>query len=385
MLNSNSAFMPKLKPIWQSPFRGLFLLGPLFSCSVVLLWSLQLAGIITLNTFGGSLYWHAHEMLFGFTLAIVVGFLLTAVKNWTGNPSARGPAIKMLIFLWCLSRLLWLFSDSPVWLVALIDTAFPLYSAYWLGKPLLKSGQKHNWPFVGVLLGLAILQVVYHLLLAFKPELISKLQQGVVLVMANLVFWVGGRILPFFVQARLNISRRTLPSWLTPAAMVSSWSLVPLLISGQTSLLSFFAIVAALLHSARLAMFWRNGVFKEPMLWSLFLAPGWILLGFLALGLNNPNWLHLITVGGLGGMIISVISRVSLGHIGEPIRALNWLPMAFILISLASAIRFFATDIQIWGISGYSLSALFWLTAFSLFLAQYTKRLLSARKDGLPG
>jgi len=84
-------------------------------------------------------------------------------------------------------------------------------------------------------------------------------------------------------------------------------------------------------------------------------------------------------------MIISVISRVSLGHIGEPIRALNWLPMAFILISLASAIRFFASDIQIWGVSGYSLSALFWLTAFSLFLAQYTRRLLSARKDGLPG
>ncbi len=381
MLNSR----PSIQPLWQSAFRPLFLLGAFFSCLIMILWSLQLAGIINLNTYGSSIFWHAHEMLFGFTLAIVVGFLLTAVKNWTGKPSARGPALKMLVFLWCLSRLLWLFSDSPAWLVALIDAAFPLYSAYWLGKPLLKSGQKYNWPFVVVLIAMSALQIIYHLLMHFKPELISVLHQAVVLVMANLVFWIGGRVLPFFVQAKLAIPRRTIPNGLTPAAMICSWSLIPLLLLQQPPILNIVAIAAALLHGARLALYWRQAVITEPMLWSLFLAPCWILFGFIALAMDSTNWLHLITVGGLGGMILSIISRVSLGHNGERIRALRWLPIAFIFISLASLIRFFALDIQVWLMSGYSLSALLWLLAFSCFLVHYIPRLVSARKDELPG
>ena len=324
-------------------------------------------------------------MLFGFTVAIVVGFLLTAVKNWTGNPSAQGPAIKLMIALWCLSRLLWLFSGSPTWLMMIVDSAFPFYSAYWLGKPLINSGQKHNWPFVGMLLALGVLQIAYHALLLLNPALISQLHVVMVLVMANLVFWMGGRILPFFVQARLHIPKRTLPVRLTPLAMLSSWSLIPLSLIGEPTSLAIAAISAAALHSIRLAMFWRKGAFKEPMLWSLFAASIWIILGLLALALQRSEWLHLVTVGGLGGMILSVISRVSLGHIGEPIRALNWMPLAFVLISLASALRFFAQDIQLFGMSGYTLSAALWALAFGAFLCHYTLRLLSPRKDGKAG
>lgn len=376
---------PSIQVVWQSPFRSLFLLGSFFSCAVVIAWSLQLAGVLQLNTYGGSLYWHAHEMLFGFTLAIVVGFLLTAVKNWTGNPGAQGPAIKIMVTLWCLSRLLWLFSGSPTWLMIIVDSAFPFYSAYWLGKPLMNSGQKHNWPFVGVLLALGVLQIVYHALLRFNPALISQLHIVMVLVMANLVFWMGGRILPFFVQAKLHIPKRTLPAWLTPLAMICSWSLIPLSLIDEPISLAIAAFSAAVLHCIRLTLFWRKGAIKEPMLWSLFAAYIWIILGILALALQRSEWLHLITVGGLGGMILSVISRVSLGHIGEPIRALTWMPLAFILTSLASALRFFAQDVQAFGVSGYTLSAALWVLAFGAFLCHYTLRLLSPRKDGKAG
>ena len=375
----------RLHPVWQSPFRPLFLLGSLFSCAVIIAWSLQLTGMLQLSTYGGSLYWHAHEMLFGFTLAIVVGFLLTAVKNWTGNPSAQGRAIKLMILLWVLARLLWLFSGSPVWLMALVDSAFPFYSAYWLAKPLLNSGQKHNWPFVGVLIALGVLQILYHVLLSANPALISQLHTVIVLIMANLVFWVGGRILPFFVQAKLQIPKRDLPSWLTPMAMLCSWSLIPLSVIGEPISLAITAFSATILHSTRLTMFWRMKAIKEPMLWSLFAATLWIILGLLALALQRSEWLHLITVGGLGGMILSVISRVSLGHIGEPIRALKWMSLAFILISLASLLRFFAQHIEVFGVSGYSISAILWALGFGGFLCHYTKRLLSPRKDGKPG
>jgi len=374
------------KPLWQNPFRPLFLLGALFSCLVLGLWVSQLAGIIQLNTFGPGVFWHAHEMLFGFTMAIVVGFLLTAVSNWTGNRSAMGPALKMLVFLWCLSRFLWLFEQSPAWLVAMTDVAFPLYAAYWLAKPLRNSGQSHNWRFVWVLLALAASQVIYHILLAFNPQLIPGLQQSLVLVMANLVFWVGGRVLPFFVQARLQIPQRPLPDWLTPTAMITSWYLIPLLLLKEvftelSALLMVVAILAGVLQGTRLAFYFRANVLKEPMLWSLFIAPGWIILGFMALAFESANWLHLITVGGLGGMILSMICRVSLGHTGEKISALKWIPLAFGFISLASLIRFFAQDIQLWSGAGFTLSALLWIGAFGCFLAHYSKRLLSSRQN----
>jgi len=384
MLNAPAS----ISPVWQNPFRPLFLMGALFSCLILILWVSQLSGLTQLHTFGPATFWHAHEMLFGFTMAIVVGFLLTAVVNWTGNASAMGPALKMLVFLWCLSRLLWLFEQSPTWLVALSDVAFPWYAAYWLAKPLRKSGQKHNWQFVWVLALLGIGQVIYHALLAFNPHYIPALQQSVVLVMANLVFWIGGRVLPFFVQARFQIPRRTLPAWLTPAAMMSSWSLVPLLLFKdllieQSWLLTMMALLASGLHGFRLALYFRKPVLKEPMLWSLFIAPCWIILGFMALAFESANWLHLITVGGLGGMILSMICRVSLGHTGEKVTALKWIPLAFGLISLASLIRFFAQDIQLWSGAGFTLSALLWIGAFGCFLAHYSKRLLSSRQNGL--
>ncbi len=384
MLNSIQA----IKPVWQNPFRPLFILGALFSCLLLLLWVAQLSGLVQLNTYGPALSWHAHEMLFGFTMAIVVGFLLTAVRNWTGNKSAQGPALKMLVLLWCLSRLLWLFNDTPAWLVALCDAAFPLYAAYWMAKPLKGSGQKHNWWFVVVLVALGVSQFIYHGVMAVKPQLLSTLHYALVLVMSNLVFWIGGRVLPFFVQSKLQMPRRVIPIWLTPAAMTSSWSLIPLMFLKDITpelLLPSVAIIASVLHSYRLALYFRKGVIKDSMLWSLFIAPCWIILGLLALAFESHNWLHLITVGGLGGMILSMISRVSLGHSGEPIKALKWLPMAFVCMSLASLIRFFALEIQFWPGAGFTLSALLWVSAFSIFLLHYTPKLLNKRKDGLAG
>jgi uncharacterized protein involved in response to NO len=366
-----------VKPVWQLPFRPLFLLGTLFSCLILLLWVAQLSGLIHLKTFGPAVTWHAHEMLFGFTMAIVVGFLLTAVRNWTGKASAMGPALKLMVFLWCLSRFLWLFEQSPIWLVALCDAAFPLYAAYWMAKPLRGAKQPHNQYFVLLLIVLGIGQLVYHLLLNEAVQYISVFQQSMVLVMANLVFWVGGRVLPFFVQAKLSIPKRELPSWLTPAAMTCSWSLIPLFLTQQTILLTVFGFLSALLHTLRLLLFYRWGVLKEPMLWSIFVAPLWIVLGFMALALGSANWLHLITVGGLGGMILSMISRVSLGHSGEPIRALKWMPIAFIFMSIASVTRFFANDIQLFTGAGYTFSALLWVCAFGCFIVHYHKRLLA--------
>lgn len=384
MLNS----LRTTHPFWQTAFRPFFLLGSGFSALLMGTWGLYLSGLIQINPYGGHIIWHSHEMLFGFTLAIAVGFLLTAVQNWTGQLSAKGKPLKVLVALWFTARVLWLWPDVPSLLLATLDILFPLYAAHWLARPMLRveprSKQKHNWPFVGVLILLACMQGVYHGLIYMAPDVITLLNKAAVLVMANLVLWIGGRVLPFFIESRLQVKRRPLPKLLTPIAMLSSWLLVPLVIFNLDSLTTIVAGIAALSHSLRLLLFWRNNVLHEALLWSLFLASGWVVIGLFSIAFQSNAWVHIITVGGLGGMILSIMSRVSLGHTGEPIRTLKFIPFALLCISVAALLRSFSVDLSALSINSYSISAAFWLIGFTVFLVHYFPKLTKARRDGLP-
>lgn len=376
------------QPFWQTAFRPFFLLGSLFSILLIGTWGLFLSGLIRFSPYGGPIAWHSHEILFGFTLAIAVGFLLTAVQNWTGELSAKGRPLKVMVAIWLLARVLWLWADAPFLLIMCLDIAFPLYGAHWLARPMLKvtpkSKQKHNWPFVLVLLALAVMQGVYHGLLHLAPEYIFRLNHAVVLIMANLVLWIGGRVLPFFVENRLHIKRRALPIWLTPIAMFLSWSLIPLTLAQSEWLLIACALLAACAHVVRLLFFWRNKVLTEPLLWSLFLASSWVIIGIGSMALQYSEWIHVITVAGLGGMILSIMSRVSLGHTGEMIRTLKFMPVAFLFLSIAALARISVSLVSDLSINPYALSSVLWIGAFGIFMLHYATRLTQIRRDGLP-
>lgn len=211
-------------------------------------------------------------------------------------------------------------------------------------------------------------------------------------MMAAMTLWVSGRVLPFFTKARLQVAITPAPALLKPLSMTATWLLIPALIFNylmpdsvvMKTLLALIALIAAVTHAISLGYMFKVGVKDEPMLWSLYMAYGWIITGYLVLAINqissmSANWLHAITIGGLLGMILSMMARISLGHTGRKITALRGISIAFILIQLATLIR-----IGLMSNIGFILAIAMVLVAMMIFLYHYTTILIRPRADGRP-
>ena len=217
--------------------------------------------------------------------------------------------------------------------------------------------------------------------------------QTAVLMMAAMTLWVSGRVLPFFTRARLQTPPPVIPQKVLNISMTSSWLLIPSLVISQIFSEFYFlqlitaaiAITAALSQAYRLSLFYRKGVASEPMLWSLYCAFSWFIVGFgmLAASLlfeTTLPWLHAITLGGLLTMIISMVARISLGHTGRAILALKGIPAVFIALQVATLIR-----ITLPSIMGYITALTILLAAMLVFLFHYLPILIKPRSDGKPG
>jgi uncharacterized protein involved in response to NO len=289
--------------------------------------------------------------------------------------------------------------------VIAFDTATPLLAALGLAQTLSdgerehgKGSQRHNWPFVLLLSAFALVQLFFHALQLLQPQYLTLLMQAAVLMMAAMTLWVSGRVLPFFTRARLQTQPSELPKGLLALSMTSSWLLIPCLILTQLSATNDFiqtdfipiitivlAVIAAVSHGYRLTLFYRKGVVKEAMLWSLYLAYGWVIIGYLLISLSlildtTLPWLHAITLGGLLTMIMSMMARISLGHTGRPILALPGIPWLFSAIQLATLVRISAPSI-----TGYLIALLLLLLGMGIFLRHYVFILIRPRADGNPG
>lgn len=392
-----------LAPIWQIAFRPFFLFASLFIILALIIWAGVLAKLAPVlanyQAYSNWMIWHSHELIFGFVQAIAIGFLLTASRNWAGQPGISANWIKLLIGCWLAARLAWLL-PSPTWFVTLLDASTPALAAIGLAQTLSagekeqgKGSQKHNWPFVLLLSVFVLVQLLFHTLLALAPQYLSVLMQASVLMMAAMTLWVSGRVLPFFTRARLQTKAAVIPGRLLQISMASSWLLVASTVLAMIfSELEIFkiisvclALIAAISQGHRLYLFYRPGVITEPMLWSLYCAYAWIIIGYLLLGfsllLNQPlPWLHAITLGGLLTMIISMMARISLGHTGRPIRALKGMTSVFIILQVASLIR-----ISLANSWGYLLAIGLVLLALTLFLFHYLPILVKPRADGKAG
>ena len=392
-------------PMWQISFRPFFLAASLFITLAFALWALVLSNsfssvLASYQPYGGWFSWHSHEMIFGFVQAIAIGFLLTASRNWAGQAGISSAFIKLLVASWLLARIAWLIPTSPPLLIALFDSATPLFAALGLAQTLRggerdngKGSQRHNWPFVGLMIAFALVQIFFHTLLLTMPQYLSLLMQAAVLMMAAMTLWVSGRVLPFFTRARLQTQPPIIPQGLLNLSMISSWLLIPLLLASQllaevywlNIITAIIAVIAACSQGYRLSLFYRQGVSAEPMLWSLYCAYSWIIIGFVLLAVSlvieSPlPWLHAITLGGLLTMIISMMARISLGHTGRAIVALKGIPSAFIAIQVATLIR-----ITLPSTMGYVAALVLVLAAMIIFLIHYLPILIKPREDGSPG
>ncbi|MDG9930960.1 MULTISPECIES: NnrS family protein [unclassified Pseudomonas] len=383
-----------IPPLWRLGFRPFFLGGALFALLAVALWGAALAGHPALQPLGGLLAWHRHEMLFGFGLAIIAGFLLTAVQTWTGLPSLSGRPLMALFGAWAVGRLAW-FLPLPVVVLALLQLVFAVALVLAFGRMILKARQKHNAPIVVVLALLGACQALTLYGLAAGDDGLQR--RGVLAALwlvAALMGIIGGRVIPFFTQRGLGLdSQAPAKPWLMWSLLAGSLGIAALfaLDPGQQPrpLAAPLFLLVAGLHVARLWLWYHPGIWRVPLLWSLHLAYAWMAVAALGMALWHLGLLrqpslasHALAVGAMGGLILAMLARVSLGHTGRPLtppRAMAW---AFTLLHGAALSR-----VLLAGFSSYGLwlAAAGWCLAFALFLRYYAAMFWSARVDGHPG
>jgi uncharacterized protein involved in response to NO len=388
-------------------FRPLFLSAVIFSLLAISLWIASFSAWITFQPYGGVLWWHGHEMIFGFVSAVIVGFLLTAVQNWTGSLGLRSWRLVGLCLVWLIARVLLLnqFTSSVMELITMItDIAFLPLAAYFLAKPILRVKQYRNLFFVPVLLLLALSNVASHLALHKVININWTLSanyafNAAVLLITLIMTVMGGRVLPMFTANGTGTVKATSIKWLDYSCLASTWLLTLCFLFNLSGVADFqpwlaviagFAGVSNLLRWAR----WRFAkTLKVPLVWSLQLAYLFIPLTHLMLAFHwFTGWfsfssvLHGYTLGAMANMILAMMSRVSLGHTGRPLQVKPILTCAFLLIASAALIRFIGVNLAPQSpVLALQISGLCWLASYGIFTWLYWPVLTKPRVDGRPG
>lgn len=377
-------------------FRPFFLVAGLAAVALVCLWVADYGGALSVHTYYGAVNWHGHEMVFGYTAAVVAGFLLTAVRNWTSMDTLRGAPLGALLALWIAGRLAPFAPGTiPDWLIAAVDVAFLPTLAASLAVPLLRSRQWHNLPFVPVLLLLGFANALVHLdVLGVAPGgATTGLYLGVNLIVL-LIAIIGGRVIPFFTERALPGARPRIwrpVEWISIGAVAALAVLSALPFAAELTLP--LAALAAIAHAVRLWGWYDRRLWSVPLLWILHTGYAWLVVGlvleaFAAAAMVRPQLaLHAFTAGAIGVLTLGMMARVALGHTGRPLRAAPPVVVAFILVNVAALLRVFAAWSlpDEWYVPLVVVAGVAWAAAFALFVALYAPILTKPRADGRPG
>ncbi|AQZ32544.1 short-chain dehydrogenase [Pseudomonas sp. LPH1] len=380
-----------IAPLWRLGFRPFFLAGALFALLAVALWAAALHGLANPAVPGGMLAWHRHEMPFGFGLAIIAGFLLTAVQNWTGRPGLSGRPLIALFGLWLAARLVW-FIPVPLALLIALQLAFIALLIAQMAQQLIAAKQRNNYPILLILSLLALCQSLTLIGLAMSDDDLQRRGTLAALwLIAVMLSLIGGRVIPFFTQRGLGRAEAfAAHPWQDRLLLACGVLVAALFASGHPLqarpwLAAPFILLSAL-HGLRLWRWHLHGIWHVPLLWSLHLAYAWLLLATLGMAAWHLGWLaqpslanHALGVGAMGGLILAMMARVSLGHTGRALQPPKAMPWAFGLLNLGALIRVTCGGGWLW------LAALCWGAAFALFAWHYVPMLCRARVDGHPG
>ncbi|MBL8612706.1 MAG: NnrS family protein [Myxococcales bacterium] len=378
----------------QKGFRPFFLAAPLFAGAVIPLWIGVLHGHALPAGYFDPVTWHGHEMVFGFAVAVIAGFLLTAVGNWTGRETAVGAPLLGLAGLWAAGRVAvmlapWLPRGVPL----AVDGAFLPALAATLARPLVAAGNRRNFVMVAIVLGLGAASVVVHLdALGVLPGAGLRANRvGVDLVMV-VTLVIAGRVFPMFTRNASGVqSIRSVPA--LDVACLVGMALVTALDAAGVPQAAWLAGVVGAVAAARTARWGARHSLREPLLWVLHVGHAWIPIGLALRALASVTPLvpasastHALTVGAIGTLTIGMMARVSLGHTGRVLAAPPAARTAFLLVTAAALVRVAAPVVA----PAHTSAALVvagacWSAAFALFLAGYAKILVGPRVDGKPG
>ena len=386
-------------PIWRLGFRPFFLGAGLFAIIAMAVWMASYVYGIGFGFAGLSPnQWHAHEMLFGYAMAVIAGFLLTAIKNWTGISVLRGWPLAGLFSLWLIARLLPL-SGLPVSLtvVAVFDVGFMVLLTLACLRPVVMVKQYKQASIISKLLLLALSNLVFYLGVAgvlaegVQWGLYSALYMVIALIMVML-----RRVMPMFIKNGIDGDDYEAVNrfWLDMASLALLLVLWILdVFTAYTQLTAITSLVLAVLHLIRLAGWYTSRIWSKPLVWVLVVAYASIILGFALkaasyyLGVSVFLSVHAFTVGGIGVLTVGMMSRVSLGHTGrnvfEPPGIVFWI---FVSVFLGAIVRvlfpLFNMSLYVYWVG---ISQVLWMLGFAIFVYVYAPMLLTARVDGRDG
>lgn len=395
---SSSTTPIKRFALFELGFRPFFLLASVFSILATMLWMANYSYGWTLPVASITpIAWHGHEMIFGYAIGITAGFLLTAVRNWTGIPTISGLPLFLLVAVWLLARALPLL-NSPILFVwaALFDNLFLLGLILAILHPIIKVKQWRQLAIVTKLLLIFAANILFYLgtfhIINFGVS--WGLYSAVYIEMA-LIFTLARRVMPFFIERgvgyEVHLKNSSFIDGLSLVFLAALW--ISDVFLKLDVFIALFSLVLAIVHSIRLWGWHTHGIWKKPLLWVLFLGYSMFILGFVLKAINyldlfsNTLPLHAFTYGGIGMITIGMISRVSLGHTGrnimQPPKVIAWVFASLFIGSLVRVIApIISPDLYLEWIR---ISQALWIVAFTLFLFAYSQIFIQPRVDGKPG
>lgn len=378
--------------LWRLGFRPFYLAAAVFAALSVPLWALQFAGWLPRPVVPGAL-WHAHEMLFGFALAVIVGFLFTAGRNWSNQPTPSGARLGALVTWWALARLL-AFTPFPL-LAGVLSASFAWAAALALAVPFWAARNRRNYFFVALLVGLGGADLAFTLAMtgriALSPAVAIRIGLDLVLFIMAVM---AGRVVPMFTNNGVSGARATRQPRIEQLALGSLLALpvLDLWPGAPVPLVVAVLLVGGVAHTLRWWRWQPWTTWRTPLVWVLHLAYAWVPVHLLLRAAAAAGWVapsvatHALTVGAVGGLVIGMITRTARGHTGRPLQADRREVVAYTLVAAAAAVR---TLGPLWWpaqlVAAVLVAAVLWSAAFGLYAVVYWPVLSRPRLDGKPG
>jgi uncharacterized protein involved in response to NO len=380
-------------------FRPFFLLSGCYALAIVPLWLYRFAHAAT--PFGAlpAMYWHAHEMLYGFVIAAVAGFLLTAVPSWTGTRGFAGRPLMIVVSLWMLGRIaMSAVGAVPFWVTAAAELSLLPALLALLAPPIFRSANR-NAPLLAVVTVLWLIDATFVFALERGDTALAggtmRLAVDLVLILVTVI---GGRIVPAFTANALRMRGEPVTTITRrPVELIVIGAMVAIaivdLIAPDSIASGTLAAIAALAHAVRMSG-WRSFRTRgTPILWVLHVGYAWIPLG---LALKSSallggaawamKWQHALTMGVFATMILAVMTRASLGHTGRPLVVARSIAVAYLLLTVGTLLRVFGIAVlPDHYLLTVTVSGLAWVLAFGIFVVVYAPVLWGPRADGKPG
>lgn len=370
-------------PFFRGGFRPFFFGGSAWALIALILWICSLTGLISLPTAVDALAWHRHEMLFGFVGAVVAGFLLTAVPNWTGRLPIAGWPLGALFAMWGAARLALLFSAmTGLWLAGILDVGFFLALGLLAAREVLAANNR-NVPVVGMILLFGLADALDYLGASGAVPLPDLGWQLAIAIVVLLISLVGGRIIPSFtrnwmVKRQMKEGLPTQPGRYDLIVIAATALALLAWLSGpaETSI-GIVLVAASILQAVRWARWRGYRTFADPLVLILHVGYLWVPVGLALLGFSLAGLvprsaaIHALTAGAMATMILAVMTRASLGHTARDLKASGATMVIYLLVTAGALLRVTASLRLIDFNKGVEIAGLAWGAAFLLFLIAY--------------